>query len=189
MAGRNPNEAFRNYIEPVRDALSYITQARLTASWHKSLAVNTLYTVALNDMDPVPLKGTMPISLSAGQIIRIVKTDDPDDSREPFEIQTVQYFYDLLTSDSKEILGFHWTPEERGDGVVAYPHLHVGSVMIDRTAPIRPTNFHKAHIPTGRVSMTSIVRLTIDEFGVTPLRIDWQAILGTSEADSDPTMH
>jgi hypothetical protein len=36
---------------------------------------------------------------------------------------------------------------------------------------------HRAHIPTGIISLPAVIRLAISEFGVTPLRDDWQVRL------------
>jgi hypothetical protein len=33
------------------------------------------------------------------------------------------------------------------------------------------------HFPTGHVSLGSVARLLIEEFGVAPLRPNWQAVL------------
>jgi hypothetical protein len=40
----------------------------------------------------------------------------------------------------------------------------------------------KAHVPTGRVSLESVIELLIQDFGVVPLRPDWQAALATSRS-------
>lgn len=185
MAGRNPNDAFRQFIEPLRDALSCVTQARLTTSRQRVYAVNTTYTVALNDMNPVRLPstaGTEPVYMSVGQQVRIIQTDDPADPRGPYTIRTVEYFYDLRSDEDTELLMFHWTPEAEGDGIITFPHLHVGSALISRQAPLRPRDFHKIHIPTGRLSVEAIIRLAINEFGTRPLKANWAAELARTEA-------
>ena len=180
MAGRNPNEAFRNFITPIENALRCVTQARLTTGKRPAFAVGPHYTVALNDMDPVALRGPTHMSLSAGQVVRIVQVDDPDNPRGPYKIQTVQYFYDVLTSDGQEILSFHWTPEDSPPNRT-FPHLHIGSVMLDADAHPLSKRFSKAHIPTGRVSVEAVVRFIIEECEVEPLRSSWREILAGSE--------
>jgi hypothetical protein len=74
-------------------------------------------------------------------------------------------------------LSFHWTPEAVEPNAVTFPHLHVGRALTADQAAIRLSDFHKAHIPTGHVSMVAVVRLAITEFGVTPLRPDWGRVL------------
>ena len=185
MAGRNPNEAFRQFITPLREALSCVTERRLTTSHQRSYATNTIYSVVLNDMDPVRLKSdgiATPVYISIGQNIRVIETGDQEDPRGPYKVQTVEYFYDLRADTNTELLTFHWTPEAKGDGVVTFPHLHVERSLIAPTAPVRPRDFHKIHVPTGRVSVEAIIRLAITEFGAVPLKDDWAAVLDRTEA-------
>jgi hypothetical protein len=40
----------------------------------------------------------------------------------------------------------------------------------------------RAHIPTGRVSLESVIELLIQDFGVVPLSADWPATLATSRS-------
>ncbi|HUG16929.1 MAG TPA: hypothetical protein VMM78_18115 [Thermomicrobiales bacterium] len=49
--------------------------------------------------------------------------------------------------------------------------------MIASTAPVRPTTFHRAHIPTGQVFIDDVVRFAIADLGVEPLRSDWDSVL------------
>lgn len=86
----------------------------------------------------------------------------------PWRVERTAYFYQLYASRSEELLGFHWHPETPGP--TQFPHLHAAS----DTAPLS----HKTHVPTGFVSLGAVVRLLITEFGVPPLRDDWQTTLG-----------
>jgi len=185
VAGRNPNAAFQQFIDPLRSALNCVTQERLTASRQHTYEVGTIYSVLLNDLNPVRLRtaaGILPVYMSVGQQVRIIKTEEPADPRGPYKIQIVEYFYDLRSDDHTELLTFHWTPEAEGDGVVTFPHLHAGSAIIAQDAPIRPRDFHKIHIPTGRVSVEAIIRLAITEFGAIPLKRNWVDELNRTEA-------
>ena len=180
MAGKNPSEAYRRYIDPLRQALQCITLTRLTLRERTKFATGVPYTVALNDMDPVPLKGEIPILLAVGQIVRIIETERGD-PRGPFRISTVQYFYQFSTPENHEVLSFHWTPEGSGANVVTFPHLHIGPAIVSGQTTIRPDDLHKAHIPTNRVSLESVVRLAIVELRVEPLQVKWADILQRSE--------
>mgnify|MGYP001271409931 FL=1 len=40
----------------------------------------------------------------------------------------------------------------------------------------------KLHIPTGRVSIEAVIRMLITEFGVRPLREDWEKRLNETES-------
>lgn len=184
MAGRTPGDAYRNYIEPMREALHCITQVPITVRENKRLQIDTPYSAALNNMDPVPLRGGVPLHLTVGQTIRIIRTDDPEDIRGPFKVRTIDYFYLLATEADDEILSFQWTPEATAAGVVnavSFPHLHVGPAMIGEAPAIRPKNLHKAHIPTGRISLEAFIRLAIVEFDVRPLKQDWDTVLQRTE--------
>lgn len=183
MAGQTPTEAFHAYIEPLREALQCVTQQRLTLRERDRLTAGPPYTMALSNMDPVSLKGPFPLRLTVGQIVRIVRTDESDDPRGPFQMRTVQYLYAFSTPQGQEILSFHWTPEAIGANVVTTPHLHIGSVIAVGQTALRPGDLHKAHIPTGSVSVEAVVRLAIAEFGVEPLRPNWEEVLqGTEDA-------
>jgi hypothetical protein len=166
-----------------------VAQGRLTVRAKRTFTTDVTYAVALNDMDPVPLRGHWPLFLTVGQNIRIVKTE-PRDPRGPFKVTTIRYLYALSTSDQQVVLSFHWAPEAgeedqpvgEGGTPITFGHLHVGPALIGSDPPIRPKDLHKAHIPTGRVSLEAVIRLAIEEFGITPRRSDWQTILTTSLA-------
>lgn len=119
--------------------------------------------------------------MSLGIHFRILETDI---GQERFAVDTTKYSYLLATSDGEEILAFHWNPTATGDAAIRFPHLHVGQA-VSHSSQIRPRTFHKAHIPTGYVSMPSVIRLAITEFGVTPLRPDWESVL--TETEVTPT--
>jgi len=67
------------------------------------------------------------------------------------------YFYHVFASDT-EIIAFHWHP-----GVTAFngPHAHFRHLN-------HPFPMGKVHIPTGRTSLESVVRLLVEELGVAP---------------------
>jgi hypothetical protein len=83
--------------------------------------------------------------------------------------------YHVVSDALTEVLLFHWHPN--GKSTQQGPHLHVGSSQLTRSAVVS----HKTHVPTGRVSLESVIELLISEFGVVPLRSDWQARLDESE--------
>lgn len=180
MPGRSPTQAFKNYIKPLRQALQCITDSRLTVAKRQTIEVDTLYAVVLNDMDPVPIRGEIPLGFTAGQTVSIITTE-ASDPRGPYRASTARYFYEIATTEGQEILSFHWTPEEPGRGAITFPHLHVGRALIANQTTIRPEDFHKVHIPTGRVSIEAVVRLLITEFGVTHRNPRWRQILQRSE--------
>jgi hypothetical protein len=157
-----------------------VTQARFTLAARMRLRTGRPYGVLLNDMSPVPLRGDFPLFLSVGQTVRIQALRPGT-----YATTCVQYFYELATSDSREVLAFHWTPEGTAQGIVTFPHLHVGSAVLSESTPVRPREFHRVHIPTGHVGLSSVVRLAITEFSVQPLIDDWESVIERVERESD----
>ncbi len=96
----------------------------------------------------------------------------------------MSYVYSFATRARAEMLTFQWPPEAIGEGAITYPHLHVGPAISQKQEAIRPNEFHKVHIPTGRIALEAVIRLAIAEFGVAPLRErrgDWETILEGSD--------
>ncbi|MEA2585574.1 MAG: hypothetical protein QOF33_3659 [Thermomicrobiales bacterium] len=89
----------------------------------------------------------------------------------------IQYFYTFSTPEEREVLSFHWMPHARVNNAVTFPHLHIGPAITAGQTAIRPRDLHKAHIPTGYVSLPAVVRRAITELGVVPLRPDWHETL------------
>jgi hypothetical protein len=164
LAGATPSKAYDTYITPLRAAIGCVTQSRLTVQAKRTFTTGVPYAVALNDMDPVRLRGEWPLFLTVGQHIRIVGTE-PNDPRGPFKVATFDYLYALSTSDQQEVMSFHWSPEagaedqamdERGTPIT-FGHLQIGPALIGSAPPVRPKDLHKAHIPTGRISLEAVI--------------------------------
>jgi hypothetical protein len=64
-----------------------------------------------------------------------------------------------------------------------FPHLHVSASLdaqVNALTRLR-IDLDKVHLPTGLVSLQAFVRMLIAEFGVRPLRADWQDRLNLPE--------
>lgn len=186
MAGRTPGDAFERYVERLRESLHCVTPVRLTLRERGTLRVDVPYSVALNEMRPVRLQANPPIYLVAGQVARVRPVDDP---RGPFKVRTDSYFYAIHVAGSvngatAEALAFQWTPDATGVSEVGFPHLHIGAVLVAGQTALRPGSLHKAHIPTGRVSVEAVIRLAIREFGAKPLVSNWEEVLDRNEEES-----
>jgi hypothetical protein len=186
LAGRTLSEAVNNYIAPLAEALLCITQRRLSRPPSRGLRLNTPYEANLADMDPVALRGQVPLTFSAGQNYEILELDEGD-QRWRYAIRTSAYFYAIATAEGRSILEFHWQPDAKPardeEKVITIPHMHVGPAVTAGQTVIRPDSFHKAHIPTGRVTLQSMVRLLIEELGIEPLNAKWNDILTASETN------
>lgn len=177
-----PNEAFERHVTPFRDAIRCIAHGTLITSHERIHRLNEVYPLVLNNSDPLQLRSSPPLSLSAGQRFRIVHDDVIEDG--PYRVQLVEYWYLLSTDDDREILAFHWTPEATDRRQKTYPHIHIGTALLKDSSNFL-TTFHKKHVPTGHVSIESIVRFAIEELGVVPLRPDWSAILDRGQRRFD----
>lgn len=89
----------------------------------------------------------------------------------------MSYEQRILDRDDREVLAFHWHPT--GLSNVTDPHLHLSSRLgqIEMGRNQAPLDLAEMHIPTGFVTLEDVVRLLITEFGITPLRSDWDALL------------
>lgn len=92
--------------------------------------------------------------------------------RRGLHVTTTRYFFTLSTADEREIVAYHWHPQNQS---VTYPHLHIGSARGAGDVATR------AHYPTGRVTLEMFVRMLINEFNVEPLEPDWVKILAATE--------
>lgn len=88
----------------------------------------------------------------------------------PYRCRTIGYSYDFRHSEGPSVLSFHWHP----NSAYQSPHAHMHQY-------VAPVDLSKVHAPTGRTSLEQVVRLAIDDFGATPLRDDWEAVLAETE--------
>ncbi len=172
MAGRSPADAVHAYSEPLRRALSCLTDAVLIVSGYYPR--EEAHVAALAEGRYVPLPGASQLSLAIAQHYRIVETDDPE--RGPWKVHTAAYWYSLGDEQGQEVLAYHWHPDGRSR--ITWPHLHLGHLALGGGGPLTS----RAHLPTGRVAVEQVLRLAIEELRVEPRRDDWQAVLTEAEA-------
>lgn len=174
-SGRTPAEAAERYGAPFIEAVRCIAHGTQTTSRERHYEIDQDYTIALNSGDPLRLRSSPRLYLSAGRRFRILRSETA--AVRPFFVVTVGYWYQFLLDYGGELLAFHWTPEASASGQKTYPHLHLGAAMLSPAAPVDPGTFHKKHLPTGQISIASVVRFAIEELGVPPLRRNWIDIL------------
>jgi hypothetical protein len=99
-----------------------------------------------------------------------------------WRVETRMYQYRLLDHNERELLVYHWQPGADFLGP-DHPHLHVSASLSAQTSSIdlQTIDLDKLHLPTGRVSLASVVRMLITEFRVAPLRPDWAERLDSAE--------
>ena len=160
MPGRSPHRAREEFLNPLRKALSCVTRAYLHHTGGKEPGEVEALTLS---QDPLRL-GTRQcgtVQLLLGHQYRLVK-------RGPvWKVTTVKYMYHLLADeDDSELVAWHWHPVTS-----PYPHVHVSCGPLGKGA----------HVPTGRVSVESVLRFLIDDLGVPRLRDDYRTVLHGSE--------
>jgi hypothetical protein len=165
VAGATPRKAVENFIRPLQDVLACVSNLRIDRQGQYDLGET--YGLTVNGGAPVPLScaatgGNVAIRIS--QNYRIVEEAEAD--RGPYRVKTTAYMYSVEDANSHEIFGFHWHPDSR----VKFPHLH-----LEHGAQIGLRSLHRAHFPTGRISVEDFLRLVIETFQVEPRRTDWRA--------------
>lgn len=104
--------------------------------------------------------------------------------RASWTVGSLAYSYELLERDERRVIAYHWHPETPP----AFDHLHFGRQFAHASLPddirARATALVRAHLPTQRISLQSVIRLAILELRVEPIRDDWQSILRETEASS-----
>lgn len=173
MAGRTPPEAVAAFVAPLQQAISCVSLAVLQVAGGYQPAARP-HALVLADGDAQQLRSEAGLALRVAQQYRIVEDTGP---RGPWRAQTVAYSY-VVNRGDKELLAYQWNP--LGSGGVARPHLHVGAAadeLID--------NFHRLHLPTGRIALEEVLRLLIEELGVQPLREDWSDVLDAAQPGHD----
>ena len=116
----------------------------------------------------VRLSGASRVHIRFTQFYRIVPVDE---SRHSWQVVATSYFYALDDADQREIIAFHWHPDRRSD--VTEPHLHLGP-----GARIGYDRLHRAHIPTGHVTIQDVLHLAVSDLGVEPI-VDRETALQT----------
>ena len=102
------------------------------------------------------------VQLRLRQRFRVVR-----DGPKRFHVSTEAYFYRLDDAGGHELAAWHWHPGQ----LVDYPHAHIDCNTLTSAA----------HLPTGRVSIESVLRLLLDDLGVPAKRADYARVLDEAE--------
>ncbi|HYI15961.1 MAG TPA: hypothetical protein VEX37_11260 [Thermomicrobiales bacterium] len=127
----------------------------------------------------IALAGGLPVRIGTRASLAIVikqyyhlieQPGGPRDQR--WNVQVKTYIYRLLDADHRELISWHWHPND--PNAAKHHHFHLG-----QAAQVGRVEFHRAHLPTGIVTLADVVRSAITDFHVEPRRADWQTILDT----------
>jgi hypothetical protein len=176
LPGKTPRGAVEAFIDPLKDTLSCVAHAKITLSPGGWAETGKIHGLTVNDDQPVKLRRRQrgPVLMLRVQMLyEIIRTEEPD--RPPWRVTTRSYAYELQTASGELVLSYHWHPSPR----VPDPHTHLGRTQLAPDAVLS----HKAHQPTGRVSLESVIRACITEYDVRPLRDDWDKTLALREGD------
>jgi hypothetical protein len=150
-----------------------LARAKITLSPGGWAETGKTHALTVNEEQPVKLKCRPVLLLRIGMLYEIVRTSESD--RPPWRVSTRGYAYEMQTSSGELVWSYHWHPNPR----VPNPHAHLGHTQLAEDAVLH----QKAHNPTGRVSLESVVRACITEYGAKPLRDDWDKTLALREGD------
>ena len=172
MAGKTPPEAVHNFLEPLQLALSCVSQEVLTVrgGYYPSA---TPHALTLGN-SPAILGHDRRLALKVVQHYRIIEHEG---ARGPWKVRTVAYNYTVEEAGGagREMFAYHWHPNERT--AITFPHFH-----LYQGAGAMRDEVRKAHFPTGRLAFEDVLRLVITQFGVIPLRDDWETMLERTQA-------
>ena len=150
-----------------------MARAKITLSPGGWGEIGKTHALTVNEDQPIKLKCRPTLLLRVGMLYEIVRTSEA--GRPPWRTSTRGYSYELQTASGELVWSYHWHPSQRFPN----PHAHLGHTQLADDAVLH----QKAHNPTGRVSLESVVRACITEYGATVMRDDWDKVLSLREGD------
>lgn len=172
MAGNTPAGAVRNYLDPLRLAVSCVTRSVIQVGGGYQARTEP-HILALGAIEPVRVRAAAPMCITIAEQYNILQHAD----RGVWEVATAGYWYYLYedADAARELIAYHWHP----GGRYSYPHVHPGHRMREALGR-KPA----LHLPTGLITMNDFLRMLIEEFDVRPLRSDWDDLIPRSQADA-----
>jgi hypothetical protein len=146
MPGRNAQEAFEKFIEPLADAINVLSDySKILVSKRGGYRKDETYTWALCGPRGMALSGVG--TFQAEMRFEIVDAD-PVRHDAPFRVSTRGYRYKLrATGKSEDEWLIHWHP--KGDSAYKEPHVHI------------PPDLAR-HLPTGRITFEKVIAWCIE---------------------------
>jgi hypothetical protein len=166
LAGRTPHEAVNEFVRPLQRAVSFVTRDILVASGYRP--ADEPHVLTFPGGDPVRLSGDRRLGFL---LIHRYTIQRAEQRRGPWKVHSSEYSYELLDEDERRILAYLWHPYGRSP--VTWPHLHIPKTLT--------FDLSRAHPPTGRVSVESVLRFAIQDLGVRALRGNWRAAMEKGE--------
>jgi hypothetical protein len=171
LNGRTPEEAVRNFLEPLAAVAACVTDQGFVS--RRPRAGEPWRTAHFQDHFAI-------LDRRNGQALRLelrhrYAVSEAQGERGSWTVSTAEYIYEVADESDEVIAAWHWHPTSGQAGDEAHwPHLHAYGTRDTLT-------LHKLHLPTGRVSIEAIVRFLIEDLDVVPGREDWRAVLDRHE--------
>jgi hypothetical protein len=169
VPGKNPTEAFYAFQRPLQQNLACITRDVLVTSKGGRHDLEAIHSLTTSD-GPILITQDGQ-QLDVGLQYSIIKTGDS--GKMAYRCTTKAYAYAILDAENHALFAWHWHPF--GNSSYVEPHAHPFAID-PRLLPPR------AHFPSGRISLEQVIRFTIDQLDVKPLRGDWDKVLSLNEA-------
>ena len=180
MATRTAFEAVQSFQNVNNDLLSCVTAGRLTVPSRDRFRVDQEYSLGLNRGRAISdLRSEIGLDLKI--LMRFIIREARTQYGGRFRVQVSEYYYQVGLRSGQEVMAFHWTPIELEANYRTYPHLHIGSALLSNSSPI--SDFARLHIPTGQISLSSVIRMLIEELDVQPRRDNWRELLTIESAE------
>lgn len=174
--GRSLREASGNLADHLNRTLNRtLTHRHLIAVIERELDITTIQFRQAGRAVPVQLNSQYdPIDLE----ITLRCTPDAIDSQRVM-LRATSYRYALQPEGHREPM-FRWefVSEPEGDDAFWARHHLQGPAPINVGSQY--VSLNDLHVPTGSVPIEEVIRLCINDLGVTPLSDDWDAILTES---------
>lgn len=175
MAGSGYWEAVQCFVDDLQAAVYRVTPAILRAYGPFSFA-ESIGRLALSEPIARLNGGNGRCGLSLAMRFRVAPAASKEDR---WEIQTFAYVYQLYLDD-REIIAYHWDHEGASTGGVTIPHAHFGKELPHPTMSREDReaigSIAAAHMPTGLVSFTDVLRMVTRDFGVELNRLQGETI-------------
>lgn len=153
MPGNSPQQAFKNFLEPLKRTLKCLGQ---DAKWVHGDEIRLGGYVALALANPIVVRSSLYAGgLSLDSQIAVDIIHDPGPSGE-YRCTTRSYLHSIR-SGGEQLLAFHWHPQSNSPEIG--PHLHFGKSVMPQDGTI--------HIPCSRTTLESVVRMMLVNLGAT----------------------
>jgi hypothetical protein len=156
LPGRNPQEAWRNFKEPIQRVVGCVDLS------------SRLVEREFDDGRRLLAGPSNGIAFGPSLSLTFSLQLEPIEEAGDWRMTTRRYDFTLTqrTKPAELTFGWHWHPASRRSQVV-YPHVHVPSAA----------TFSTKHIPTGRVSLEDVILFGFAELGVPPANTNAEKIV------------